>query len=78
MEDSATLNFFVVSVVLSVGALIFAVYADIFIPNRQESLGCLLLAILFALWAVGCAIDLAAGRIVQAIKRVQIREGEKA
>ena len=63
------LNLFVVSAALSFGAFVFAIYASFFVSDWHESLGCLLLAILFALWAVGCLIDLTCSRIVRALKR---------
>ena len=58
---------FAVLVASTFGAFVFAIYASLFVDWHQ-SLLCLLLAILFALWAIGCLIDLSCSRIVEAIK----------
>jgi hypothetical protein len=66
--DETPFNLFVVLVVLTFAAFAFAVYAIFFVSDWHQSLLCLLLAILFALWAIGCLIDLSCSRIVNAIK----------
>ena len=66
--DETPFNLFVVLVVLTFAAFVFAIYASFFVPDWHQSFLCLLLAILFALWAIGCLIDLSCARIVRAIK----------